>query len=167
MESTDAVVSPIIGKGEYPLRLDQIVASLNKLITEVIAAQGDADSIAQALAGYVKTTGLEADFNAGGYEITNAKNATAPTSVPTLQQITAMIQAGTTDLSTIAITALGVGALSNGQLLGADNGALVGVDVSNFVTVAVLNQKVSELNQQITALQSQLEDAEGAAILGW
>lgn len=166
MQSSDTVDNPVVGQSDYPLKVDELVTTLNKLVTEIVAAQGDANTIAEALAGFVKASGLTSDLDAGGNEITNAKNASTPSSLVTLQQLTALVQAGSSDLSTIAVTALAIGSLANGELLRNVDGNLVGFDPSNLITATALAQEVSLLDQRDVELESKVEEVEALALLG-
>lgn len=166
MQSSDTVESPVVGQSGYPLKIQELVETLNKLVSELIAAQGNDANLADALAGYIKGSGLTQNLNADGHEIVGLANASSPASAVTLQQLTALVAAGTTDPGTIAITSLGVGLLDNGQVLGAVDGSLMGVDISNLVTAAALTQEVQLLNQKNTELQEKINEAEGLAIIG-
>lgn len=168
METSDKIESQFGAEGDfgYITRLQELRTSINKVIDELIAAQDGEPSLIEALNNYVKASGLTASLDAGGHQINNAGNASQPTDLVTLQQLTALVQAGSTDPGQIALTALGVGSLADGELPRNVDGSLVGFDPSNLVTAATLAQQVALLNQTLSELQTKLNETEGLALVG-
>jgi len=122
MDTGDLNTNPFLNTDDYEYisKLQHIDTSLNKLITQTIAAQsGDPDlatRLTAILAAAVLKTGLVAELSAGGFKITGLGDATNATDAVNRQTAVA-IAAGGGSPAEIPITELGIGSATALQLI--------------------------------------------------
>lgn len=118
---------------EYIARLEEMLLVTNKVITELIAAQGGEVNLTAALEGFAKLDGLVGNLEGNGKRIKDIAAAVNHGDVPNLGQISSMISLGAANYGDIPITGFNVGALGEGDLPIVYQGGLAPLNVNRLI----------------------------------
>lgn len=174
MESSDKIQEQFGYENdhEYIARLRLVVTLLNKMVDEIESAQGNSSTLLDAFGGFLKASGLTENLDGGGHRLTNIANAQSSGDAINLGQLTAQVQSGTSDPTTLPLTGFGVGTLLAGDLLrrSADGNGLEGFDLAtvlqDYASASTLAAAVTQMNQTLITFNEKIDQANGLAVLG-